>query len=132
MTRLIGSLQKTKIPSLFILTVYIASVSQLSFGQTIVYPADSYIQELLAAKEVRRYVYLRTAQKLPMKRNISLPENGELILIADDDNNMVASLRDSLSHKINQGGFIIKTAKKNSRQILIITDYDSISTLYGA
>jgi hypothetical protein len=56
MKRLFGLLQKSKTPILFALTVFIASVSQLSFGQTIVYPADSSLQELIAAKEVRRYI----------------------------------------------------------------------------
>ena len=124
--------QKSITPMLFVLILLIASVAELSFGQTIVYPADSSLQELIAAKEVRRYIYLRTGQKLPLKKTNSIPENEDLILIADDDNQMVESLRDSLSHKTNPGGFIIKTVKKNSRQILIITGYDSISTLYGA
>jgi len=132
MRRLIALLRKSKTPILFVLTAFIASVSQLSFGQTIVYPADSSLQELIAAKEVRRYIYLRTGQKLPLKKINSIPENEDLILIADDDNKMLASLRDSLGHKVNPGGFIIKTVENNSRQILIITGYDSTSTLYGA
>jgi len=98
----------------------------------IVYPADSSLQESIAAKEVRRYVYLRTGQKLALKTANTVPENEDLILIADDDNKMVESLRDYLGHRTNPGGFIIKTVKRDSRQILVITGHDSISTLYGA
>ncbi len=124
--------QKSITRILFILILFIASVAELSFGQTIVYPAESYLQELLASKEVRRYIYLRTGQNLLLKKNNSIPENEDIILIANDDNKMVESLRDSLSHKTKPGGFIIKTVNQNSRKILIITGYDSISTLYGA
>ena len=35
-----------------------------AFAQTIVYPSDGSDQELLAAKEVRRYIYLCTDQLL--------------------------------------------------------------------
>lgn len=131
MKRIIALLPKSKTLILFALSVFSASVSQLSFGQTIVYPAESSFQELMAAKEVRRYIYLGTGHILPLKRSDSIPETGDLILIADDDNKMVESLRESLVHKTNPGGFIIKTVNQNSRQILIITGYDSISTLYG-
>lgn len=85
MKRIIAILQKSKSLILVVLTVFIASVSQPSFGQKIVYPADCSLQELIAAKEVRRYIYLRTGQKLPLKKNNSIPENGDLIFIADQE-----------------------------------------------
>ncbi|MHC4438314.1 MAG: alpha-glucuronidase family glycosyl hydrolase [Planctomycetota bacterium] len=124
--------QKSIRPILLVLSVFIASVSQLSFGQTIVYPADSSLQELIAAKEVRRYIYLRTGQKLTLSKDNTIPENVDLILVANIDNKILESLRDSLNYKINPDGFIIKTINQNSRQILVITGYDSTSTLYGA
>ena len=132
MERLFSLSAKSKAPILHILVAFISSVSHVSFGQEIVYPADGSLQGLIAAKEVRRYIYLRTGQKLPLRKTDSIPENEDIILIADDDDKMVESLRDSLRHKTNPDGFIIKTVKKNSRQILVITGYDSISTLYGA
>jgi alpha-glucuronidase len=127
-----GLINKPKIRFLFVLTIFIASVPQPAFGQTIVYPEDGSLQELIAAKEVCRYIYLRTGQKLPLKKITSIPETGDLILIAEDDNKMVESLTDPLNHKTNPGGFIIKTVQMNSRQIFIITGYDPIATLYGA
>jgi hypothetical protein len=132
MKRLIGLLQKPKARYLFILTVLIASISQKSFGQTIIYPAEGSLQESLAAKEVRRYVYLRTGQKLTLKKDNSIPENGDFILVANNENKILESLRDSLNYKLSPDGFIIKTVNQNSRQILVITGYDSTSTLYGA
>jgi hypothetical protein len=132
MKRLIDLLQKPKTPILLILTLFIISVSQLSFGQTIIYPADSSLQESMAAKEVRRYIYLRTGKRLPMEKVNSMPETGGLILIAEDNNKIIDGLKGSLNHKTPTGGFIIKTVNKNSREILVITGYDSVSTLYGA
>jgi hypothetical protein len=130
--RLTSLLQKSRTPIVFVLIVFGASVSQPSFGQTIVCPEGSSLQVSIAVKEVRRYIYLRTGDKLPLKESVSIPEKGDLILIADDDNKMVESLGDSLGHNTHPGGFIIKTVKENSRQILVITGSDSISTLYGA
>jgi hypothetical protein len=78
--------QKSTTPILFVLILFIASAAELSFGQTIVYPADGSLQELIAAKEVRRYIYLMTGQKLPLKKNNSIPEKGDIILVADESN----------------------------------------------
>jgi len=110
----------------------IGSLSESSFGQTVIYPAECTMQELQAAKEVRRYIYLRTGQKLPLKRATSIPEDSDLILVVNDDNKIVERLRDYLGHRLNPGGFIIKTVQRKEQQILVIAGYDSVSTLYGA
>jgi len=46
---------------------------QTSFSQVIVSPDSSSYAEKLAAKEVRRYLYLRTDQVLPIQTVTSIP-----------------------------------------------------------
>jgi len=53
-----------------------------SANATIVYPVDRTPNELLAAKEVRRYIYLRSGQLLDVKAVTSLPVSGGLIVVA--------------------------------------------------
>ncbi|MBD3206369.1 hypothetical protein GF319_08500 [Candidatus Bathyarchaeota archaeon] len=99
---------------------------------TIIYSETSTNTEILAAKEVRRYLYLRTNEILTLKQVKSLPETGDLILVATDNDPMVDSLRSLINHNTNREGFIIKTVESDGRNILIITGYDATSTLYAA
>jgi len=101
-------------------------------GQTIIYPDDGSDLELLAAKEVRRYIYLRTDQLLSLQSATSIPENGDLILVATDNNSMVESLRGLLNHETADGGIIIKTVSEGGRDILVITGDDDNATLHAA
>lgn len=103
-----------------------------AFSQTIVYPGNGSDMELLAAKEVRRYIYLRTDQKLVVQPVTSLPTTGDLIVVANDDNPMVESLRRFIRHTANPGGFILKTVTNGGRQVLVIAGYDSTATLHAA
>ena len=50
---------------------------------TIVYPVNGTFNELLAAKEVRRYVYLRSGQLLDATPVASLPASGGLFEKSD-------------------------------------------------
>ena len=118
---------------LFILLVLIVVLlCQQAISQTIVYPTGGSDQELLAAKEVRRYIYVRTDQKLDLQGVTSLPGSGDLILVANDDNSMVGSLRSLINHTTNPDGFIIKTVSSGGRDILVITGNDSATTLKAA
>jgi len=51
-----------------------------------------------------------------------LPPDGDLILVARDDNPMVESLRGLLIDTTKNGGIIIKSVNNNGRTILIITE----------
>ena len=66
-----------------------------SANTTIVYPASGTSTELLAAKEVRRYVYLRSGQLLDAKPVASLPASGGLIVVAAKGSTLLESLRDA-------------------------------------
>ncbi|MHC4844292.1 MAG: hypothetical protein ACYTEE_10865, partial [Planctomycetota bacterium] len=99
---------------------------------TVVYPDGGSEQEMLAAKEIRRYIYLRTDQLLTTQAVTSLPGSGDLILVANDDNPMVENLRSLVNHTTNPGGFIIKTVNSSGRDILVVTGNDSNATLQAA
>jgi len=99
---------------------------------TIVYPSSGSDGELLAAKEVRRYIYLRTDEVLAIQGATSLPPGGELILVANDDDPMVENLRGLINHTTNPYGFIIKSVNSGGRDILVITGNDSAATLHAA
>lgn len=102
-----------------------------TFSQTIVYPNGSN-EELFAAKEVRRYLYLRTDQKLPVLGVTSLPTSGDVILVANESNAMVQSLSSQINQTITPGGIIIKSISDNGRTVLVITGSNSESTLIAA
>jgi len=99
------------------------------FGRSIVYPGNSSGQELLAAKEVRRYIYLRTGQLLDVKGVSLVPDTGDFILVAEDTDALVDEVT---GFNAPSGGFFIKSESNNGRNILVISGDDSTSTLYGA
>jgi hypothetical protein len=111
--------------------IYDAGLGNL-FAQTIVYPEDHSQQELLAAKEVRRYIYLRTGEILPVKKRSALPSLGDVILVANGSNHIVKRLNNHLNYETKPGELLIKTISERSRHVLVITGHDSIFTLYAA
>ena len=113
-------------------TGFILSMLTTAISQTIVYPSNGSNTELFAAKEVRRYIYLRTDQKLKVQGVTSLPSSGDLILVANDNNVMVNSLRVLINHTTAPGGIILKSFNSAGRTILVITGSNSESTLIAA
>jgi hypothetical protein len=111
------------------LAIIIGLFCQLAFSQTIVYPENGSDLELLAAKEVRRYLYLRTGKLLPVKELRSIPNTGDLIIVAADTDPLVDSVT-SLNAPV--GGFFIISESSSGRTILVISGDDATATLYGA
>ncbi|MFO7934387.1 MAG: hypothetical protein R6U78_09925 [Bacteroidales bacterium] len=105
---------------------------QVDAQPTIVYPLNSTFAEILAAKEIRRYVYLRTNQLLKIVETSGLPGSGDIILVATDNHPMVKSLRGSINDTAPWSGFIIKSIQSGNRQILVISGYDCQAVVYGA
>ncbi|MHC4722040.1 MAG: hypothetical protein ACYS6I_04940, partial [Planctomycetota bacterium] len=85
---------------------------------------------MLAAKEVRRYIYMRTDQLFAIQGVASLPPSGELILVCDEDDPLLTGL--SLGDSTGPNGFIIKSINSGGRDILVITGNDSTATLHAA
>ena len=122
----------TKLSSFTILWLGLLFITQNSVAQIIIYPKTGSQQEQIAAREVRRYVYTRTDQKLQLKQLDTLPGKGDLIVVADYYSRMVQHYQDQLLDVPPEGGFIIKTVSRGSRNVLIITGSNALSTLYGA
>ncbi len=97
-------------------------------GPVIAYPENSSSLEILAAREVRRYIYLRTGELLPVRKVSTIP-SGEVILVADNNASLIRSVT---SLKAPEGGFYIKSGCGNKRNVLVISGDDPASTLYGA
>jgi hypothetical protein len=109
-------------------------------AQTIVYPFDGSGTELHAAKEVRRYIFLRTgtAPELVTAENYSSLPEGDVIVVSEDTRAIIADLKQEYGNadapdSDNRLGYIIKSIDKgDGRDILVITGADSITTLNAA
>ncbi len=124
-----GSNKLMKKLALILLTAILYTTG---FSQVIIYPQSASVAEKLAAKEVRRYLYLRTDQKLPVQAAMSLPSSGDVILVANDHNPMVDNLRNQINQTTTAGGIIIKSVSENGRTVLVITGNNAESTLIAA
>ena len=104
-----------------------------TLGQTIIYPGNGSNAELLAAKEVRRYIYMRTDSLLDIQAVSTLPSAGDLILVAKD-NSSITSLVDGLElgHVPREDQIVLKTVNTGERTILVITGYDDHAVLVAA
>jgi hypothetical protein len=98
---------------------------------TIVVPADATLPEVLAAKEVRRYVYLRTGELLGLTSTDELPE-GDVVLVAADADPLVVALDEAIGWDNAPGGYLIKSVEQQDRTILVVTGADPDATLHGA
>ena len=109
----------------------------------ILFPRDASGMERLAAHEVRRYVYLRTGQLLPMvtEPNRALPK-GDLILVARKDRALLragagAGVVSALDTLVPQS-YWLKTvgaradARPHAAQVLLVAGGDDVGTLYAA
>ena len=96
-----------------------------SNSAVIIYPEDGSDLEELAAREVRRYLYLRTGNLLPVLTMTSLPASGDFILVAEDNDPLIKSVT---VIEAPAGGFFIKSESKNNRNVLVISGDDSNST----
>ena len=84
---------------------------------TIVHTSNAVDNVILAAREVRRYVYLRTRELLPIATHV--PIAGEVIHISIDK---------TLGTQMHQ----LKSVTQDGRTILYITGGSDIASLYGA
>lgn len=116
-----------------ILIAFIFLVQKHLLGQTIIYPRNSSNAEFLAAKEIRKYIYMRSDRLLNIQAVTSLPSSGDLILVTKD-NSSISSLVDGLGigHVATENQIIIKTVNSVGRTILVITGYDDHAVLVAA
>jgi len=109
---------------------------------TIVSPRDASWMEQLAAREVRRYVYLRTGRLLPMMTEPkgTLP-GGDLILVARKDRplvragasaDLVVSLNSLAAQSYRLRTITNRQSPAANHRVLLLTGGDDAGTLYAA
>lgn len=93
---------------------------------------DAPLAERLAAKEVRRYVYLRTGKVLPIAQHA----DGPAIVVGSKERPVVRSLlTGALGTAVAALGpeqYVIKTILHEGRTHLLVTGGDPVGTLYAA
>ena len=95
--------------------------------------------ESLAAKELRRYVYVRTGELLPIISSRSKPKSGiDLIVVGAKQQPVVQALAetsDDLASRIEAleaEQYVIKTVAYEDQKVILIAGGDAVGALYGA
>ncbi|MBC7352646.1 MAG: hypothetical protein H5U08_09835 [Thermogutta sp.] len=100
--------------------------------------------ERLAALEVRRYLYLRTGELIPLVDQPAKDQTADVIVVARSDRllgeeliptDVINAHRSSLEDRLARAGddgFLLWTIPANQQQILIITGKKETGVLYGA
>lgn len=106
---------------------------------TIVSPTNGSTSELFAAKELRRYIFLRTgtAPALATADDYSTLPAGEVIVVAEDASPLVSELKGEYGNvdapnSDNRKGYLIKSLSKDDRNILVVTGANVETTLFAA
>lgn len=94
----------------------------------VVYPSDADTSVLLAAKELRRYIYLRTGELTPLEAVEVLPAAGELIVVAPTDSSLLTGLQVG----VPAGGYALHSRSEGARELLLVVGADSGATLHAA
>ena len=105
----------------------------------IAHSGDASHFELQAAKEVRRYIFLRTGvapEVISANRYADLP-GGDVIFIASDNRSIITELKSQYGNvdapdSDNRKGYLIKSIDKDDRKILVIAGADTTATLTAA
>jgi len=97
--------------------ISVAAESTSQSSMAIILSADPSFQETLAAKEIRRYIYLRTGILLPITGPASISDD-TIVLVIDK------SLRDQQ--------YQLKTVAENNHKVLHIAGGSGVAVLYGA
>jgi len=108
-------------------------------AQTIVHPSDASITEQQAAKELRRYIFLRTgtAPTLAIADNYSSLPAGDVIVVSANARAIITELKQEYGNvnapdSDNRKGYLIKSISKDGRSVLVITGADTTTTLNAA
>jgi hypothetical protein len=104
---------------------------------SIIAPLEASLLETLAAREVRRYVYLRTGELIPIIGTAAVPESGDAVIVAEKGRPIVNALSGDAELKksiraLQAQQYIVRTIENNGRRVVLIIGGDPLGTLYGA
>lgn len=125
-------MMRFKIIPAFLLLTLLLIISARVNAQTVAYFKKAAGQEVLAAKELQRYLYLRTG-KMPiliqLHNNSPLPANSILVASLGNISNTAAAKKASLPAALGEQEYCLKSTISN--QLLIIGG-SRVAALYGA
>lgn len=105
---------------------------------TIIEPAEAGLPERLAAKEIRRYLYLRTGQLVEVVSGGDRKPSGPSIVIGCKDRPVVGAvvkgsprLAESV-RTLQPQQYLLRTLSSGDAKTLLIAGGDAIGTLYGS
>ena len=101
-------------------------IAWLVSGQVIVTTEESPLIKM-AAKEVRRYTYLRTGKLLNFEHD--LKKGDQAIVVGTHD---AVAIREFTELRAPQGGFFIKSIDLKYGKVILISGDTDVSTLYAA
>ena len=130
LSKYVGSQRGCSLVTALLLFLWVAGESVAAV--TVAYPSDGPAQVRMAAKEVRRYVYLTTGKLLTISDVRTLPTKDDLILVVEDSAPILTELGGLEGIKATRGGFYLKSISDNDRQVLVIAGGGPVETLYGA
>ena len=121
------------------LIVLILLMPVISNAQTIIKTSTSSISEEQAAKEIRRYIFLRTgtAPLIVTADTYTTFPSGDIIVVAENSSAIITELKPDYGNvdapsSNNRMGYLIKSISKDSRNVLVICGADSTTTLRAA
>jgi hypothetical protein len=128
-------MKNIKIP--FILGLLCAILSSCSSDKEykIIISPGATSAEILASREIRRYVYLRTDKLLAINQTDSPEQTGYSIVIADKDQELLkkyGNLPASIYADLQEQEFILKSIPEGKRITHFIIGGDPAGVLYGA
>ena len=120
----------------------VASAEAKIVPTAVVCGGDSSFAERLAAKEIRRYVYLRTGRLLPLVDRLETTSGG-LIVVGSKSNSLVRTVlrqRPVPSDRLAMTGvqdlgpeqYLLTDSRWKDRPILVVAGGGPVGTLYGA
>ncbi len=101
----------------------------------VVCPAKASFAEQLAAKEIRRYLYLRSGTLLPLTSRA--PEAAAAVVVAEKSRPIVAALFVDAELRASAAAlradeYLIATVTRGGAPLVVVAGGDPIGTLYGA
>jgi hypothetical protein len=105
--------------------------------KAVVVAQEAPFAERLAAKEIVRYVYLRTGKLLPIIGDLAAAADGGLIVVGNKGCPAVKALLADADLKkaveaLGPEQYVLKPAAQNGRPVQLVAGGDPVGTLYGA
>jgi hypothetical protein len=102
----------------------------------IVIPEKPSSSEMLSAKEIRRYTYMRTGILPEIIRSDNSPSGySNIIAVADRKSSLIKKIDstvEELAGALKENGYILRSVGKEGNKVLVITGKDETGVLYGA